>query len=139
MVKNINQLQNEPKLIKLECRILEKGLCKRTEPIGAISQNKLNQIYLPHTQIKQILRIQGRNSDLAFLILDLMDAISIYKTCVIGALSEVQSVSIIDNLLIEMKQSRIKAREHTDRICGNLEDVKTQLEDKKDTSFHRKE
>tara|TARA_B110000908_G_scaffold164748_1_gene213189 strand:- start:117 stop:1280 length:1164 start_codon:yes stop_codon:yes gene_type:complete len=132
LVKNINQLQNEPKLIKLECRILEKGLCKRTEPIGAISQNKLNQIYLPHTQIKQILRIQGRNSDLAFLILDLMDAISIYKTCVIGALSEVQSVSIIDNLLIEMKQSRIEAREHTDRICGNLEDVKTQLKDKKE-------
>jgi hypothetical protein len=139
VVKKFHNLQSDNSIIKLECKFLEKQSCKRFEPVGSIPQNQQAQVYLPHTQLKKILQMQGRNNPLAFLLLDLSEAIIRYQSCAIAEALRFRSKlticrlgSKIDELLDESRQSREEARENTNRIVGRLDIVSNQLDIKKE-------
>lgn len=107
--------------------------------MGSVNQNQSTQVYLPHKDIKNILRVQGRNSDVAHLLTELMESIIRYQSCAVYEATRIRTKAVIsrqsckiDELLAKMEQSRIEARENTDRICGKLDNVQAQLTDKKE-------
>jgi hypothetical protein len=128
VVKEVHNLQDSSKMIKLDCKYLEKAPYKRLEPVGSITQNQPGQIYLPHTDIKKILRIQGRNSDVCHLLGDLLEAIVRYQSCAISMALEVRSENKIDSL----SQMLSDIREDTREIKSDMKDLSKKLTHKKE-------
>tara|TARA_B110000908_G_C10054253_1_gene357641 strand:- start:26 stop:325 length:300 start_codon:yes stop_codon:yes gene_type:complete len=69
------------------------------EPVGSIIKNQVNQIYLPHTEIDDLLDIQGRNSDCGKLLVKLMRSIIRYQSCAIGEALRFRSKLVIRRVL----------------------------------------
>ena len=84
VVKSVENLSSCSDIVKLDCKYLEKDLYKRYEPIGSVNQNQPGQIYLPHTDIKKILKIQGRNSRRAKQLLVLLEILEFYCDTING-------------------------------------------------------
>lgn len=85
-------------LIQLECKLVKKGDYRRLEPVGSVIKNQANQIYLPHTQIEDILDTQGRNSDCSRLLSKLMRVIIRYQSCAIGEALRVRGKVVIQRI-----------------------------------------
>lgn len=131
---------------KIHYNLTEKDGYRRLEPIGSVNQNQSTQVYLPHKDIKNILRVQGRNSDIAHLLTELMESIIRYQSCAVYEATRIRTKAVIsrqsckiDELLAEMKESRKEAREQSEKLhkdnqklIDKADDILGKLEDKKE-------
>lgn len=133
VVQKVDILSDCSDVVKLDCKYLEKESYKRYEPAGSVTQNQPGQVYLPHTAIKKINRVQGRNSDVCFLLDTLLEAIIRYQSCAIGMALEVRSEAKICSLSKQLTSMEERLGNRIDTAVSTATNtIVRKLDDKKE-------